>query len=416
MPENLARKLVAAHLVEGRMEPGEEVAVRVDQALLQDATGTLAWLEFEAMGAPELQVRQATQYVDHNTLQTGYENPDDHLFLQGMAARHGAVFSKPGNGISHWAHLERFDVPGEAMLGADSHTPHAGASGMLAIGAGGSAVAAAMAGVPYAFRMPEVHRVELRGELPPWTSAKDAILELLRRHNVRWGRYKALEFTGPGLAHLTVPERGTIANMVTELGCTTGVFPSDAMTERWLRAQGRPGDFRPLAADEGAGYDSEEVLDLGEVEPLIALPHSPDKVVPVADAQGTRVLQVAVGSSVNSSFRDLGMVAHMLDGRTIAPHVSMAVSPGSRRVLLLFMATGGMTKLLKAGVRELEVACGPCIGMGFAPPTMGASARTFNRNFRGRSGTAEDRVFLCSPETAAATALRGSIADPRDVA
>lgn len=415
MPQNLVRKLLSTHLAEGRMEPGQEIGITVDQALLQDATGTLAWLEFEAMGAPPLAVRQVTQYVDHNLLQTGFESPDDHLFLQGVAARYGAVFSKPGNGISHWAHLERFDIPGETMVGADSHTPHAGACGMLAIGAGGFAVAAAMAGEPYRFRMPEVHRVELRGRFPPWVSAKDLVLELLRRHGVQWGRYRVLEFTGPALADLTVPERGTIANMCTELGATSAVFPSDDMTRAWLRAHHRPEDFVPLAADAGAAYDSEEVLVLDGLEPLIAKPHSPGDVVPVREVAGTKALQVAVGSSVNSSFRDLTMVSVMLEGKRIHPHVSMAVSPGSRRVLLLFMLTGGMTRLIRAGVRELEVACGPCIGMGFAPPTRGPSVRTFNRNFRGRSGTADDLVYLCSPETAAATALRGEITDPRDL-
>jgi aconitate hydratase len=413
--ETLTRKLVAAHLADGRMEPGEEVALRMDQALLQDATGTLAWQEFELMGVPEVRLRQATQYVDHNILQTGFENADDHVFLQGACGRYGAVFSRAGNGISHWAHLERFDVPGETMLGCDSHTPQAGAAGMLAIGAGGLEVAMVMAGEPYRVRMPRVAEVRLEGRLPAWVSAKDVILELLRRKSVKWGKDKVVEFTGPGLAGLTVPERGTIANMCTELGATAGLFPSDAMTQRWLAAQGRPQDFRPLAADPGAAYDERETIVLDGLEPLIAQPYSPDNVVPVRDAQGTEVSQVAVGSSVNSSFRDLTMVAEMLDGRRVHPGLSMAVSPGSRRVLLLFMVSGGMTKLVRAGVRELEVACGPCIGMGFAPPTRGVSVRTFNRNFRGRSGTDHDRVYMCSPETAAATALRGVITDPRDL-
>ncbi|HVL48973.1 MAG TPA: aconitate hydratase [Candidatus Thermoplasmatota archaeon] len=414
MPENLARKLIGSKLIEGEPEAGREVALAMDQALLQDATGTLAWLEFEQMGVDEVRIGQATQYVDHNTLQTGYESPDDHVFLQSMCARYGAVFSRAGNGISHWAHLEAFDVPGDSMLGCDSHTPQAGAMGMLAIGAGGLEVAAVMAGEPYRFAMPSVVEVRLEGELPAWSSAKDVILEILRRKSVRWGRNKILEFTGPGVAGLTVPERGTIANMVTELGATTGVFPSDDATLAWMRAQHRATAWKPMAADEGAAYDERVDVDLASVEPLIAKPHSPDNVVPVREVAGLEVKQVAVGSSVNSSFRDLAIVAEMLDGREVKPGVSMAVSPGSRRVLLLFMTSGGMTKLIRAGVRELEVACGPCIGMGFAPPSGGPSVRTFNRNFRGRSGTADDAVYLASPETAAATAARGVITDPRD--
>ncbi len=416
MSENLTRKILRGHLASGTLEPGGEVALKVDQALLQDATGTLAWLEFEQMGEDAVRTRQATQYIDHNMLQTGFENPDDHLFLQGMCAKYGAVLSKPGNGISHWAHAEAYDIPGETMLGCDSHTPHAGAVGMLAIGAGGLEVAAAMAGEPYSVTAPKVVKVELSGSFPPWVSAKDVILELLRRFDVKWGKNKVLEFTGPSVARLTVPERGTICNMCTELGATAGIFPSDEQTKRWMRSQHREQDFKPLGADAGAAYDEIVEVDLGRLEPLIAKPGSPDDVVPVREVAGTEVFQVAVGSSVNSSFRDLTVVAEMLDGRKVHPSVSMAVSPGSRNVLLLFMVSGGMTKLIQAGVRELEVACGPCIGMGFAPPTKAPSVRTFNRNFPGRSGTEGDLVYLCSPETAAATALKGKIADPRDVA
>ena len=410
---SLTHKLIKKHLVEGRMVPGDEIAIRMDQALLQDATGTLAWLEFEQMGVDKVRVKQATQYVDHNVLQTGFENADDHLFLQGMCGKYGAVFSRPGNGISHWSHIERFDVPGQTMIGCDSHTCQAGATGMLAIGAGGFEVAAVMAAEPYRFRMPQVVRVDLKGELPPWCSAKDVILELLRRHGEKWGKEKVLEYGGPALKQFAVPERGTIANMGAEMGATSSVFPSDGMTERFSRGQKRLDDFRPLAADDDAKYDDRVEVDLSELEPLIACPPSPGTVKTVAEVAGTDVTQVAVGSSVNSSYRDLAMVAEILDGHKVHPGLSMAVSPGSRQVLMACLLGGVMTKLIRAGVRELEVACGPCIGMGFAPPTFGASVRTFNRNFAGRSGTADDQVYLSSPETAAATALNGKITDPR---
>jgi len=412
---SLAHKVIKKHLADGRMVPGEEIAMRMDQALLQDATGTLAWLEFEQMAVDRVRVKQATQYVDHNILQTGFENADDHLLLQGMCGRYGAVFSRPGNGISHWAHMERYDVPGQTMLGCDSHTVQAGATAMLAIGAGGFEVAAVMAGEPYRFRMPQVVRVDLTGKLPAWCSAKDVILEMLRRHGEKWGKEKVLEYDGPGIKQFTVPERGTIANMGAELGATGSIFPSDAMTERFFRGQKRPADWKPLDADVGAQYDEHIELDLSEVEPVIACPSSPGNVKLVSEVAGTEVTQVAVGSSVNSSFRDLSMVAEMLDGQRVHTSLSMAVSPGSRQVLMACLLRGVMTKLIRSGVRELEVACGPCIGMGFAPPTKGASVRTFNRNFPGRSGTADDRVYLCSPETAAATALKGEITDPRDL-
>jgi aconitate hydratase len=397
------------------MAPGEEIAIKIDQALLQDATGTLAWLEFEQMGRDGLLVRQATQYVDHNILQTGFENADDQRFLRSVCRRFGAVYSGAGNGISHWAHMERFDVPGETMLGADSHTPQAGSCGMLAIGAGGLEVASAMAGEPYQLGMPEVVNVRLTGKFRPWVSAKDVILELLRRFDVKWGRGKVLEYTGSGLKELSIPSRGTIANMGAELGATASIFPSDARTKEFFAAQGRPQDFTPLAPEERAEYDDTVDVDVGTLEPLIACPSSPGNVKPVREVAGLEVAQVAVGSSVNSSFRDLAIVAEALDGKHIAPGLSMAVSPGSRQTLLLMLTTGLTTKLIRAGVRELEVACGPCIGMGFAPPTKGPSVRTFNRNFQGRSGTADDLVYLSSPETAAATALRGQIADPRDL-
>lgn len=397
------------------MVPGEEIAIRMDQSLLQDATGTLAWLEFEQMGVDRVRVKQATQYVDHNVLQAGFENPDDHLFLQGMAARFGAVYSRAGNGISHWAHMERFDVPGQTMLGCDSHTCQAGAVGLLGIGAGGFEVAAVMAGEPYRLRMPKIVRVELTGEMPRWCSAKDVILEMLRRFGEKWGKEKVVEYGGPGIMQFSVPERGTIANMGAELGATGSLFPSDSVTERFLKGQKRAGDYHKLSADDGAEYDDRVELDLSELEPLIACPTTPGNVKPVSEVAGTEVTQVAVGSSVNSSFRDLSMVAEILDGKRVHTGLSMAVSPGSRQVLVACLIHGVMTKLIRAGVRELEVACGPCIGMGFAPATKGASVRTFNRNFPGRSGTADDKVYLCSPETAGATALKGEIADPRDL-
>jgi len=411
----LTHKLIKKHLVEGRMVPGEEIALAMDQALLQDATGTLAWLEFERMGVDRVRVTRATQYVDHNILQTGFENADDHVFLEGMCARYGAVYSRAGNGISHWAHMERFDVPGQTMLGCDSHTCAAGSTGMLAIGAGGFEVAAVMAGEPYRLRMPQVVRVDLVGTLPAWCSAKDVILEMLRRFGEKWGKEKVVEYGGPGIQQFTVPERGTIANMGAELGATGSLFPSDALTERFLRGQQRSKDFHKLEADARAEYDERIEVDLSALEPLIACPSTPGNVKPVSEVAGVETTQVAIGSSVNSSFRDLSMVAEILDGKRVHPRISMAVSPGSRQVKVACLIHGVMTKFIRAGVRELEVACGPCIGMGFAPPTKGASVRTFNRNFPGRSGTADDRVYLCSPETAAATALGGVITDPRDL-
>ena len=350
--------------------------------------------------------------MDHNTLQTGYENADDHLYLQSMAAKYGTVFSRPGNGISHFAHLERFDVPEETMLGADSHTCTAGAMAMLAIGAGGAEVAAAMAGEPFYVKMPRVVRVNLVGRFPPWVSAKDVILELLRRLTVKGGIGKVMEYVGPAIEHLTVYERATICNMTQELGATSGLFPSDEMTRRFLRAQGRDKDWRPLGPDSDARYDEEITIDLSNLEPLIAKPHSPDNVVPVREVAGTPVTQVAVGSSVNSSYRDLMVVAKVLKGKHIAPNLHMTMSPGSRQILVNILKTGAVTDIVLAGVRALEVACGPCIGMGAAPPTGGNSVRTFNRNFSGRSGTANDAGWLCSPEVAAATALTGVITDP----
>jgi aconitate hydratase len=413
MAETLTHKIIGRHLVGGTMIPGQEISLTIDQALIQDATGTMVWQQFATFGISHVRVPVCVTYVDHNILQTGYENADDHLYLQSMAAKFGATFSRAGNGISHFAHLERFDVPGATMLGADSHTCTAGATGMLAIGAGGAEVAAAMAGEPFYLKMPKVVGVNLIGHLAPWVSAKDIILELLRRLTVKGGINRVMEYVGPALTALTVYERATICNMTQELGATSGLFPSDELTRRFLRAQGREQDWTPLAPDPGATYDEELTIDLDALEPLIAKPHSPDNVVPVREVAGTPVCQVAVGSSVNSSFRDLMIVANALKGKTVAPNLHMTLSPGSRQILLNILNTGAGMDLLRAGVRALEVACGPCIGMGAAPPSRGNSVRTFNRNFSGRSGTAQDAVWLCSPEVAAATALRGAITDPR---
>jgi len=410
---NVSQKIIASHLVDGRIKAGEEIAVTIDQTLLQDATGTVAMLEFESLGVPRIKSKRCTVYVDHNMLQTGFENPDDHLFLQTMAAKYGAHFSRPGNGISHQAALERLDIPGQTMLGADSHTPQAGAMAMLAMGAGGFDVAAAMAGEPYCFKLPQIVLVRLSGQLKPWVSAKDVILELLRRLTVSGGIGKIFEYTGPGLAGLNVPQRSSIANMGAELGLTSSVFPGDQQTLRFLKAQKREKDFVPLVADDDAKYDEVIELDLSTLEPLVAKPHSPDNVVPVQEIEGTPLRQVAVGSSVNSSFMDLMTAAKIVEGKKVHPNLHMTISPGSRQVLIMATQAGGMSALFRAGARGLEVACGPCIGMGMAPPSGGNSLRTFNRNFPGRSGTADDQVYLASPEIAAASAIKGVITDPR---
>ena len=413
MGMNLTQKLIASHLIAGEMKPGAEIGIRIDQTLLQDATGTMAWLQFDKMGVPRVQNRVCVQYIDHNMLQASFENADDHLFLQSIAAKYGAIFSRPGNGISHFAHLEQFDKPGETLLGSDSHTSTGGAMAMLAIGTGGTEVAAAMAGQPFYFKMPRVVRVNLIGEFPDWVSAKDLILELLRRMTVKGGLNKVMEYTGPALAKMTVYERATVANMNQELGATAGVFPSDEQTRRFLRAQHRVHDWTALAADADAEYDEEIEIDLSSLEPLIAKPHSPDNVVPVREIAGLPVRQVCVGSSVNSSYRDLKLTAEIMKGKHVAPNLHMTLSPGSRQILINLEKDGAMLDMALAGVRGLEVACGPCIGMGAAPPSRGPSIRTFNRNFPGRSGTADDEVYLCSPEVAAATALTGVLTDPR---
>ena len=415
MPQNLTQKILAAHLVEGRLEPGAEIAIRIDHTLTQDATGTMAYLQFEAIGAPRVRTKRSVSYVDHNMLQTGYENADDHRYLQSVAARYGIYFSRPGNGICHQVQLERFSVPGETLLGADSHTPTSGGLGMLAIGAGGLDVAAAMAGAPFYLTMPRVTLVRLSGRLPDWVTAKDVIIELLRRLSVRGGVGRVMEYGGPGVATLSVPERATIANMGAELGATTSIFPSDEQTLAFLRAQGREGDWRPLAADPGAEYDEVIELDLSSLEPLVCLPSSPDNVLPVREVVGTPVAQVCIGSCTNSSYADLAGVAAILKGRSIHPGVSLTVSPGSRQVLAAIARSGALADLIAAGARILEAGCGPCIGMGQAPASDTASLRSFNRNFPGRSGTPGDQVYLASPLVCAASALRGVITDPRDL-
>ena len=406
-------KILSSHLVEGKLKPGEEIAIKIDQTLTQDATGTLAYLEFEAIGVPRVKTELSVSYVDHNTLQTDFKNADDHRYLQSVAAKYGIYFSRPGNGICHQVHLERFARPGKTLLGSDSHTPTAGGIGSLAIGAGGLNVACAMAGEPFYLKCPKVVGVKLTGELPPWVSAKDIILELLRRVDVKGGVGKVFEYFGPGVKTLTVPERATITNMGTETGATTSIFPSDEKTREWLRAQGREDQWIELTSD--GDYDEVIEIDLGELEPLVALPHSPGNVKPVSEIAGMEVQQVAIGSCTNSSLRDLKMVAQILKDQTIAPNLSLLVNPGSRQVVAHLVESGEYNYLVKAGARILENACGPCIGMGGAPPSSSASIRTYNRNFEGRSGTKSAGVYLVSPETAAVTAIKGVLTDPREM-
>ena len=412
MGRTIAQKIIAEHLVSGEMKVGQEIALRIDQTLTQDATGTMAYLEFESMGVPRVKTQRSVAYVDHNTLQCGFENADDHRYLQTVAAKHGVYFSRPGNGICHQVHLERFGIPGRTLIGSDSHTPTAGGLGMLAFGAGGMDVAVAMGGGAYYITMPRMIRVELTGHLRPYVSAKDVSLELLRRLTVKGGVGAIVEWGGEGVATLSVPERATITNMGTELGATTSIFPSDGVTRRFLKAQGREADFVPLSSDADAVYDQTITIDLSAVKPMIACPHSPDRVVPVETLAGTKVDQVCIGSCTNSSLQDLLKTAAILKGKTVAPGVSVSVSPGSRQVLSMLADCGGLTQILASGVRLLECACGPCIGMGFAPNSEGVSLRTFNRNFLGRSGTRDAQVYLVSPETAVASALTGCITDP----
>jgi aconitate hydratase len=416
MPDNLTRKILKAHLVDGSLIPGEEIAIRIDQTLLQDATGTMAMLEFEALGIPEVRVGLAVQYVDHNLLQTDSKNADDHIYLRTACARYGIHFSPPGGGVSHQVNLERFGVPGRTLLGADSHTPGAAGVSMLGIGAGGLDVAMAMAGLPYALPCPKILGVRLTGRLPDWVSAKDVILEMLRRYGVKGCVGKVVEYYGPGVMTLSAPDREVIGNMGTELGATSTVFPSDANTRAFLKAQGRGSEWRELAADGGADYDEHAEIDLSTVEPLIACPSSPGNVVPVREIAGLKVHQVIVGSSANSTFRDLMVVARIMESRHRHPETEFNINPGSLQVLENVVAHGGVLSLLRAGARVHESGCLGCIGMGQAPGTGQVSLRTFPRNFPGRSGTRDDLVYLCSPETAAAAALTGMVTDPRDLA
>jgi aconitate hydratase len=415
MPKNLTHKILEAHLVEGKLIPGEEIGVTIDHTLLQDATGTMAMLEFEALGMEGVKAELSVQYVDHNILQTDNKNADDHLYLHTASARYGIHFSPPGNGVSHQVHMERFGVPGKMILGSDSHTPGAVGVSMLGIGAGGLDVALAMAGKPYFVPCPKVLGVKLTGSLPDWVSAKDVILEMLRRYDVKGCVGKIVEYYGPGVKALSATDRETIGNMGTELGATSTVFPSDENTLAYLKAQGRKQDWRALAADEGATYDEDDEMDLSSLEPLIARPSSPGNVVPIREVAGRKVHQVIIGSSVNSSFRDLMVVAKILEGRHRHPDTDLHINPGSKQVLENVARHEGLVSLLLAGARIHESGCLGCIGMGQAPGSGQISLRTFPRNFPGRSGTKDDQVYLCSPETGAAAALKGVITDPRDL-
>lgn len=415
MPDNLVTKILNEHLEDGSLEPGEEIGLRIDQTLLQDATGTMACLQFERMGVERVQVPFAVQYVDHNVIQLDHKNPDDHQFLQAFAAKYGIHFSRPGNGICHYLHVERFAKPGATLIGADSHTTTSGAVGSISIGAGGLDVAVVMAGRPFETPAPKVVGVEITGDFSDWVTPKDVILELLRRRGVSGGLNRIFEFYGPGLQNIDVTGRATICNMIAELGATTGIFPSDGRTREWLEAQQRPDDFIELGPDEGADYDEHEHIELGDLVPLIAKPHSPGNVVPVEEVAGTEVAQVCIGSSVNSGFEDLAVAAAVLRDERVHPDLVMTVTPGSRQILESITQTGVYSDLVRAGARMLEPVCGPCVGMGMAPPSEAVSVRTFNRNFPGRSGTQSDRVYLTTPTVAAATALKGVITDPRDL-
>ncbi len=415
MKGTITEKILKQHLVEGEFSIGNEIAITIDNTLTQDATGTMAYLQFEAIGMDRVKTELSVSFVDHNTLQTDFKNADDHLYLQSVAKRYGLYFSKPGNGICHQLFLERFARPGKTLIGSDSHTPTAGGIGCFAMGAGGLDVAAAMAGAPFRIKFPKVVGVKLTGQLTDWVSAKDVILEVLRRIDVKGGVGKVLEYFGPGVKTLSVPDRATITNMGTETGCTTSIFPSDDVTKAFLEAQGRGDQWVEIIPSDDAQYDEIIEIDLSALEPMIALPHSPGNVKKVREVQGVKVDQVAVGSCTNSSLRDLKMVANALKGKTVNENVSMMVSPGSRQVVEHLIDSGEMKYLVQAGIRMLENACGPCIGMGSAPCSAGVSVRTFNRNFEGRSGTKDADVYLASPEVAVAAALTGKITDPRDL-
>lgn len=408
----IAQKIIKNHLISGDMTVGSEVALKIDQTLTQDATGTMAYLEFETMGIDRVRTERSVAYIDHNTLQSGFENADDHRFIQSIAEKHGIYFSRPGNGICHQVHLERFGIPGKTLIGSDSHTPTGGGIGMLAFGAGGLDVAVAMGGGAYYITMPKMYKVNLTGKLNDFVTAKDVSLEILRILSVKGGVGAIIEWGGDGIKTLSVPERATITNMGTELGATTSIFPSDEITEQFLKAQGRGADYIPLCSDEDAEYDRIIDIDLSTLEPLIACPHSPDNIVKVKDLKDVKVDQVCVGSCTNSSLLDMLKVAAILKGKVIDKTVSMSVSPGSKQVLSMLADSGALADILASGARLLECACGPCIGMGFSPNSAGVSLRTFNRNFEGRSGTADGQVYLVSPETAVASALTGYITDP----
>ena len=414
MKLTVAQKIIKDHLVSGELVKGTEIGLRIDQTLTQDSTGTMAYLQFEAMGVDRVKTKRSVAYIDHNMLQAGPENADDHLYIQTVAKKHGIYFSKPGNGICHQVHLERFGIPGQTLLGSDSHTPTNGGIGMLAIGAGGLDVAVAMAGGEYYITMPSIVKVELKGKLKPGVASKDIILEVLRRCTVKGGVNKVFEYCGEGIKGLTVPDRATITNMGAELGATTSIFPSDEVTLEFLKAQGREEDYLEIKADDDAVYDEEIVINLDELEPLIACPHSPDAVVSITEVEGTKVNQIGIGSCTNSSFTDMMKVADILDGKTVAEHVSLVISPGSKQVLNMLAENGALAKLVAAGARILECGCGPCIGMGQAPSTDAVSLRTFNRNFKGRSGTVSADVYLVSPEVAAVSAITGQITNPRN--
>ena len=413
----ITEKILKEHLVEGELKQGQEIGIKIDQTLTQDATGTMAYLEFESMGLDSVKTELSVAYIDHNTLQSGFMNADDHQFIQSAAAKFGLYFSKPGNGICHQVHLERFSAPGRTLIGSDSHTPTAGGIGMLAMGAGGLDVAVAMGGGPYYITMPKIYKVNLTGKLSPFVSAKDVILEVLRILTVKGGVGAVIEYGGSGVKTLSVPERATITNMGAELGATTSIFPSDEITKEFLTAQNRQGSYRDLSADEDAVYDKVIDIDLNKLEPMIACPHSPDNVVKVSELEKKNIAvdQVCIGSCTNSSILDLLKVSAILKGERVSDNVSLSISPGSRQVLSMLSDDGGFTEILGAGARFLECACGPCIGMGFSPKSAGVSVRTFNRNFEGRSGTKDAKVYLASPETAAAAAIFGKIVDPRNL-
>ena len=408
----IAQKIIKEHLLKGEMVAGSEIALRIDQTLTQDATGTMAYLEFETMGLKRVKTEKSVAYIDHNTLQSGFENADDHRYIQSVTSKHGIYFSRPGNGICHQVHLERFGKPGKTLIGSDSHTPTGGGIGMLAMGAGGLDVAVAMGGGAYFITMPKMYKVNLTGKLKPYVTAKDISLEILRILSVKGGVGAIIEWGGDGIKNLTVPERATITNMGTELGATTSIFPSDEVTRDFLKAEGREQDYIPFSSDPDAVYDKVIDINLDELKPLIACPHSPDNVVTVESLKGTKVDQVCIGSCTNSSLMDMLKVAAMLKGKVISPSVSLSISPGSKQVLAMLADCGALSDIIASGARILESACGPCIGMGFSPNSSGVSLRTFNRNFEGRSGTADAGVYLVSPETAVAAALTGEITDP----